>query len=51
MIIPFQTHIPTDLVNISTDKKASTLELITAKEKGIRILKDVKESRRSKSVQ
>ena len=49
MIIPYQTHIPTDLVNISTEKKASTLELFTAN--GIRIMRDCQESTRSKNAQ
>ena len=50
MINPFQTHISIDLLNISTEEKASTLEQLTAKEEGVKILKDVQKSRRSKSV-
>lgn len=44
MINPFQHRNSTDLLSISTGEKASTLELISAKEKGIQILKDVQES-------
>ena len=33
-----------DPYNISTGKKAPTLELITAKEKGVQILEDAQES-------
>ena len=44
MINPYQTRNTTDLLNISTGEKASTLELITAKETGIHILRDAQES-------
>ena len=51
MINQFQTQILTDLLNVSTEELASTLQLIIARENCMQILKDVQESRRSKSAQ
>ena len=44
MINPFQTRNTTDLLSISTGQKASSFDLISAREKGEQILKDVQES-------
>ena len=44
MINPFQTRNSTDLLNVITGEKAFALERITAKEKGMHILKYVQES-------
>ena len=44
MINPFRTRNSTDLLNISTGEKVSSLELITARDKGVQILQDAQES-------
>ena len=41
LIYPFKTHNSTNQPYISPGEKASTSELIPAKEKGMQILKDV----------
>ena len=38
IINPFKSRNAIDLLNISTDKKAASLDLITVREKGIQIL-------------
>ena len=44
MINPFKSRNAIDLLNISTDKKAASLDLITVREKGIQILQKTQES-------
>ena len=44
MINPLQTHNSSELLDISTGEKASTIGFITAEEKGMQILKDVQQS-------